>query len=108
MLVTRADQRFADCRSPITDWQCFPILGFCLRNQLVELVLSFENSAERQSRFGGDRGRTNQEKCDEKFPAPHVKSVTERGMEKVTRSKPLAGYNLKNRSIAAPQLCQRF
>jgi hypothetical protein len=52
MFVAGTDQRFSNRRSPITDRQRFPVLCFRLRNEPVELVLSFEHSAERQTRFG--------------------------------------------------------
>jgi hypothetical protein len=49
MFVSGADQRFSNCRGPITDRQRFPILCFRLGNQPVELILSPEHSAEWQA-----------------------------------------------------------
>jgi hypothetical protein len=56
MFVPGTDQRFSNCRCPITDRQGFPILCFRLANQSVELVLSFEHGVERQAGFGRHPG----------------------------------------------------
>ena len=62
MFVARADQRLADHRRPFTDRKRLPIPRFGLRNQSIELVLSFKHRAERQARFHRCRNRTDQNK----------------------------------------------
>src|SRR6266516_6283470 len=62
MFVARADQRLANHRRTFTDRKRLPIPRFGLRNQPIELVLSFKHRAERQARFHRWRPRTDQNK----------------------------------------------
>ena len=54
--VTRAGQRLAHRRGPLTDRQRFPIVVFGQRNQTIELRFAFKNRFERQSRLDRERG----------------------------------------------------
>jgi hypothetical protein len=72
MFVARPDQRLADSRSALSDRQRFPILRLCLSHQPIELVLSFKDRAEWQSRFEPEHDRANQQHQNDNFPGPHI------------------------------------
>src|SRR6266542_2945302 len=72
MLVARPNQGQARGGGPLADRQRLPILGFGLRDQAIELILSLENRAKRQARFNREGTRANQQDRNQKFPTPHM------------------------------------
>ena len=55
MFIACPNQRLSYRRSPFPNRQRFPISGFGLCDQSIELILSFKDSAERQARFRRER-----------------------------------------------------
>src|SRR5262245_12872003 len=86
MLVTRSYQCLANCGSAFPNWQGFPIPGFRLCNQSIELVLPFKDRPERQARFRCERDRPKQRQRDQQLPTSHD-GTTQAEMDKVTRLK---------------------
>src|SRR5215467_3365649 len=87
MFVTGSYQSLSYRCGPFSNRQGFPILGFGLCDQAIELILSFEDGAKRQARFRCDCSRAEYKYGDDDLPTSH-NGTTQSEMVKLTRLKP--------------------
>ena len=100
MLVACPNQGQADGGGPLADRQRLPILGFGLRDQAIELVLSLENGAKRQARFDREGARANQKDRNQNLPALHMANNSTRNSSPINPESIRSGYNGRRRQLS--------
>ena len=100
MLVACPNQGQPHGGRPLADRQRSPVLGFGLRDQAIELILSLENRAKRQTRFNRERARTNQKDWNQHFPSLHMANNSTRNSSPINPESVRVGMMVADRSYA--------